>query len=189
MSLIKQVSTFKDGKWSTPIAIGVEAKNVVMDETHKLSDVLGDFDTSKGSLSEQINIISQKVDDTKTDIDDSVKKQINTLSNKVDDNAEAINNIGDTVVVKNGGEIDNTVLKTAPDTTKYPIISNAGLADEALVPKAGDTEATLWSKFNALRGRLAAFDSMSVSKEVLTFNTMSSATTTTIDDGSTRLIL
>lgn len=167
MSLIKQVSTFKDGKWSTPIAIGVEAKNVVMDETHKLSDVLGDFDTSKGSLSEQINI----------------------LSNKVDDNAEAINNIGDTVVVKNGGEIDNTVLKTAPDTTKYPIISDAGLADEALVPKAGDTEATLWSKFNALRGRLAAFDSMSVSKEVLTFNTMSPATTTTIDDGSTRLIL
>lgn len=167
MSLIKQVSTFKDGKWSTPIAIGVEAKNVVMDETHKLSDVLGDFDTSKGSLSEQIN----------------------TLSNKVDDNAEAINNIGDTVVVKNGGEIDNTVLKTAPDTTKYPIISDAGLADEALVPKAGDTEATLWSKFNALRGRLAAFDSMSVSKEVLTFNTMSPATTTTIDDGSTRLIL
>lgn len=79
MSLIKQVSTFKDGKWSTPIAIGVEAKNVVMDETHKLSDVLGDFDTSKGSLSEQIN----------------------TLSNKVDDNAEAINNIGDAVVVKN----------------------------------------------------------------------------------------
>ena len=52
------------------------------------------------------------------------------------------------------GAIDNTVLNQGPDITTYP--TSGQVNDGNLVVSAEDSSHTLWSKFNAFRGRVAS---------------------------------
>lgn len=74
------------------------------------------------------------------------------------------------------GAIDNTVLNQGPDITTYP--TSGQVNDGNLVVSAGDSSRTLWSKFNAFRGRVASNFSNYIKATLVTSGTGVSSSAT-----------
>ena len=74
------------------------------------------------------------------------------------------------------GAIDNTVLNQGPDITTYP--TSGQVNDGNLVVSAEDSSHTLWSKFNAFRGRVASNFSNYIKATLITSGTGVSSSAT-----------
>lgn len=137
MAKVKQVSSYDGAQWLGPYDIGVDANNVDIRKENgnftNLQEVLGTPSGNEG---------------------DPVLKRLKKVERDVQNKADAssLDSVLTSYLKSDGNGSSTTV--NSYDAATYKL-NEGNFNDISLTPQVGDTQKTLWSKFNAFRARVS----------------------------------